>query len=653
MEAFAGRANRFMANLPLIVGFGGINAAGRSSLHHAYRRLVIDALPAGDAEATWLSLAVLMGLVHYQDGQWQGKSGQSVAASAIANSFGAQILEGSLIRRLENNLFDPQRLLYQRKVLLGKRADLPVEFLIEKKDMPEEIPPGWTVVGVDQGKHGKVHIHVHDNFEVLLQCYRSASVTSAGQLPSGFNPETLYPARSHPRGLQMTVFGASDAINSLGIDWETVASKVAPDRISVYAGSGMGQLDYDGFGGMLKARLIGRKVTSKQLPLGYAEMPADFLNAYLLGNLGSTGTNVAACATFLYNLRQAVRDIQSGTHRVAVVGTSEAPLVPEVFDGFATMGALADDTALRQLDHLPAGSPPNHRRACRPFGNNVGFTLAESAQFVVLFDDTLALELGADIYGAVNEVFVNADGYKKSITGPGLGNYITMAKAVAATRNIIGEQGLRQRSFVQAHGTGTPQNRTTESHILSQIATTFGMQNWPVTAVKSYLGHSLGSAAGDQLNSSLGVWRYGIIPGIRSIDGLADDVSTANLDILLAHKEVDRQSLDAVLINSKGFGGNNATASILAPHVAEAMLGRKHGQQELRAYQSRREAVREKINAYDHQVNTGQVSPIYRYDYKVLDSNALTMSTDKLSVAGLEQAVDLQVPNNYSEMCEK
>ena len=33
------------------------------------------------------------------------------------------------------------------------------------------------------------------------------------------------------------------------------------------------------------ARLLGRKVTSKQLPLGFAEMPADFLNAYLLGSL--------------------------------------------------------------------------------------------------------------------------------------------------------------------------------------------------------------------------------------------------------------------------------------------------------------------------------------------------------------------------------
>jgi acetoacetyl-[acyl-carrier protein] synthase len=59
---------------------------------------------------------------------------------------------------------------------------------------------------------------------------------------------------------------------------------------------------------------------------------------------------------------------------------------------------------------------------------------------VVLFDDQLAMELGATIYAAASDVFVNADGYKKSIAGPGVGNYITMAKAVAAARAVIGEK---------------------------------------------------------------------------------------------------------------------------------------------------------------------------------------------------------------------
>ena len=81
------------------------------------------------------------------------------------------------------------------------------------------------------------------------------------------------------------------------------------------------------------------------------------------------------------------------------------------------MGALAEDEALIKLDGT---GELDHRRACRPFADNCGFTLAEASQFVILFDDELALELGAHIYAGVGDVFVNADGFKKSIPGPGI-----------------------------------------------------------------------------------------------------------------------------------------------------------------------------------------------------------------------------------------
>ena len=55
-------------------------------------------------------------------------------------------------------------------------------------------------------------------------------------------------------------------------------------------------------------------------------------------------------------------------------------------------------------------------------------------------EDELAMELGATVYGAATDVFVNADGHKKSISGPGVGNYITMAKAAAAARALVGEE---------------------------------------------------------------------------------------------------------------------------------------------------------------------------------------------------------------------
>ena len=55
--------------LPGFVGFGGFNAAGRSSSHHAYRRLVIDSLSSEDRQETLVSLAAMMKLVRFEGGQ--------------------------------------------------------------------------------------------------------------------------------------------------------------------------------------------------------------------------------------------------------------------------------------------------------------------------------------------------------------------------------------------------------------------------------------------------------------------------------------------------------------------------------------------------------------------------------------------------------
>lgn len=638
-----------MSQLPVIIGMGGINPAGRSSLHHSYRRLVLDSLGQEDALATRASLASLMGLLSKRDGKWCNGSGQPVDFGPYLQSLDPVLKAGTLIRQLEDNLFDPQRVLYHKRATLSSAGDKAFSFVIRKTQLPDAIPLNWQL---SEHSTGEVRVDIQGGFDVLTENYLKADVNSAGQLPTGFDPKALYASRNHPRGLQMTVYGASDAVQSLGLDWENLMGQVAPDQISVYAGSCMTQLDYNGNGGLLQARLLGKKVSSKQLPLGFAEMPADFINAYILGNLGTTGTNVAACATFLYNLRQGIRDIQSGTHRLVIVGTSEAPITSEVMEGYATMGALADDAGLLALDHHLGLQTPDYRRACRPFGNNVGFTLAESAQYVVLCDDELAVSMGANILGAVNDVFVNADGYKKSIASPGVGNYITMAKAAMATRNIIGLEGLQRRSYVQAHGTGTPQNRTTESHILSTVAKANGIEHWPVTALKSYIGHSLATSAGDQLCASLGLWRYGIIPGILTTDAVAEDVQQDNLDFLLQHREVGAQGMDAVLINSKGFGGNNATASILAPHIAKAMLEKKHGKAKMSLHAQKNEAVQAHMQRYDEAAIAGSAETIYRFDHDVMDSDAISIASDRIDIRGAKGSISLSIANPYADMCD-
>jgi acetoacetyl-[acyl-carrier protein] synthase len=50
-------------SLPVIVGFGGYSAAGRSSSHQAFRRMVLESLPAQEQLDTVVGLACLMAQV--------------------------------------------------------------------------------------------------------------------------------------------------------------------------------------------------------------------------------------------------------------------------------------------------------------------------------------------------------------------------------------------------------------------------------------------------------------------------------------------------------------------------------------------------------------------------------------------------------------
>ena len=614
-----------MTRLPVIVGFGGINSAGRASCDHAYKRMVIDALPEAERRLTYRSLAALMNL-------------DEDPASAEARRY---MDEHTLIRRIE--LFDPEAVRCNREVSL-RAAAAPLEFLIGKRQMPRRLPEGWRV---EPAGEGDFKVVVDDRFKALLADGRVSRVSSAGQVPTGFDPGAIYSSRSHPRGLQLTVFAASDALRSSGLPLDLLKRKVPPDQFAVYSGSAICQLDADGYGGMLQNPLLGKRPTSKNGALGLPEMPGDFINAYVLGLVGGTAGIIGACASFLYNVKQGMDDIRSGAKRVVMVGNAEAPVIPDVMEAYRTMGALAEDESLMALD---GSDTPDHRRACRPFSSNSGFTVGESAVYALLMDDELALEVGAEVLGSVADVFVNADGYKKSIPGPGVGNYLTMGKAMALTRSVLGDEGLRRGTYVQSHGTGTPQNRVTESQILNELAKTYGIERWLVSAVKAYVGHSMAPAGGDQLASALGVWRHGWVPGITTIDHIAEDVHDSHLHLPMQHVEIDPEAMPGAIINSKGFGGNNASGLFLSPQRTRAMLAKRWGKAACTAHAKRNEAVRRAREEYDDAMLHSTMAPIYKFGEDVLAGEDLSISTVAIHLPGFGLPVSLDLPNPYADM---
>jgi acetoacetyl-[acyl-carrier protein] synthase len=234
----------------------------------------------------------------------------------------------------------------------------------------------------------------------------------------------------------------------------------------------------------------------------------------------------------------------------------------------------------------------------------------------------------------VGDVFVHADGHKKSISSPGVGNYLTFAKAVAAARRILGEEAIQQRSYVHAHGTGTPQNRVTESAILDQVARAFGITRWPIVAVKCYLGHTMAAAGGDQLASSLGAWRYGLLPGIATIDRPAEDVRGERLHISPRHLEGQPDDFDLAFLNAKGFGGNNATASVYGPHVVERLLEKKLGAAAVTGWRHRVEETRERAEAYDQAASEGRFQIVYRFDHEVRHDEHVRIDAESVTIQG-------------------
>ena len=555
-----------MSNLPVIVSLGGINAAGRSSGFHSYKRMVHDVLHDQDMLSTWHDLAQRMQVHKMKNG--------------LTHDHLQAVLEGTCVR----------------EVLLA--GDVTAEYA------------RW------------------------MQMQGARRISHAALLPKGFDIASLYASRHHPRGLQMAVFAASDALTSLGFSWQSACASLTLDQVSVYASSALGQFGRQAIGGLAHQIQQGKKASSKMLHFALADMPVNFINSYILHHIGPSAAHLGACATFLYNLQRAVDAIQSGRSHLCLVATAEAPVEPEIVAGFSAMSAIADDSQLQALD----GMATDYQRATRPFSSNAGFSIGESAQCIVLLSDTLALATGAKILGSVPGVFTHADGAKKSISSPGAGNYITMMKAASLAHHVL--DGQLDKTYVHAHGSGTPQNRVTESHILNEVARTFAVKGWDVTAIKSYLGHTLASAAGDQLACALGAWQYGWIPGIHSIDHIADDVHTSHLQILQQAKPLQAQQ-QGVLINAKGFGGHNASALVLSPEKTKAMLTQKHGQRSMTNYAHAHAPVADRIAAADTLACQGQAPVFYDASQTVLTGEDLQLSTTHIEIPKLQQSIRL------------
>ena len=449
---------------------------------------------------------------------------------------------------------------------------------------------------------------------------------ACGQLPYRLDPVTHYASRQHPKALGMSIVGFTDAMSDAGFDLRKEIDTYGRDKVGCFAGCAVMNMDRYSGDGLFASYPMGKRASSKHISFTLPEMTADFINAYVTGSLGITGHFIGACATSLYNLNAGVELIKSGKSELVIVGAAEAILGPPAYIGFSAMGAMATDERMTNLQQLLGeGDDLDYTKFCRPFGDNMGMVCGESAGFAILMSDRLALEVGANIRGCFLNVNINADGNKKSISGPGAGNYFSVGKTFKDIETVFGSKTLQEKSCFLAHGTGTPLNRITESHIISTFAKEFRIENLPVTSVKSKLGHTMGTAGMDQIWCGLGALESQKLTGICTIPKLADDVFKDNLDFFLDNKEFGSQK-DIAFLNSKGFGGNNATSALISSSLTEELLQRRFTEKELKTWKKKREATLKLREKNFEQAVNSDIEPIYEFDKDVLDLTDLEIS---------------------------
>jgi acetoacetyl-[acyl-carrier protein] synthase len=181
------------------------------------------------------------------------------------------------------------------------------------------------------------------------------------------------------------------------------------------------------------------------------------------------------------------------------------------------------------------------------------------------------------------------------------------------------------------------------------VAKAFDITQWPVTAVKAYVGHTIAAASGDQLISSLGTFKYGLIPGIKTISEIAEDVQQDQLTFALKDIDVSAEPMQVAFINSKGFGGNNATAVILSADKTNTMLARRY-ESTFSEYLTRRECTRQCANDYAEQADKGSLNVIYRFGENLIDERSVCITSQGINIPGFSREIEFNVESSWQDM---
>jgi len=246
---------------------------------------------------------------------------------------------------------------------------------------------------------------------------------------------------------------------------------------------------------------------------------------------GVNYTISSACATSGHCIGNAMELIQMGKQKIIFAGGSDEVhfALTAMFDAMTALSSKYND---------------NPVSASRPYDKTRdGFVISGGGGVLVLEEYEHAKARGAKIYAEITGYGATSDGYDM-VAPSGEGAVRCMQMALSTSKNKI--------DYINTHGTSTPVGDITE---LKSIGEVFKGEIPKISSTKSLSGHSLGATSAHEAIYSLIMMKNNFISASANINDMDEEAKKFPI-VTNVEKDVN---LNAIMSNSFGFGGTNAT----------------------------------------------------------------------------------------------
>jgi len=354
----------------------------------------------------------------------------------------------------------------------------------------------------------------------------------------GFVPEDFLDrkeVRRIDRFTQFALVTTEEAIKDSGLDLDAIDKQ----RAGVIWASGIGGLQT--LEKEIEEHVLGSGTPRHNpflIPKMIINMGAGMISIQY-GFMGLNYATVSACASSSHAIINAADYIRLGKADIIVTGGSEASIAKTAVGGFTTMKAMSE----RNDDPATASRPYDKDRD--------GFVLGEGGAALILEEYEHAKRRGARIYAEYVGGSMTNDAYHISAPHPdGIG-------VINVLNLVLKEAGLSPSDidYINTHGTSTPLGDVAELKAISKV---FGDQaaKINISATKSMTGHLLGAAGAIEAVASILAMQHGFVP--PTINHFTDDPEI-DPAFNLTFNEAQQRKVRAVISNTFGFGGHNAS----------------------------------------------------------------------------------------------